>query len=409
MNGEIWGKDYRVRIARNGRDGEVIYEEAGRALSFYWAFGGGDIVTYIAVGDPDEWRAEHPWAADRREEIIARIGAEVIRQRAPSCRAELDATGRHLNIITDAAPIAPAPPLRQAAAVNFVWRLNKAKSRMSIIILALVLIAGAALVAGRSALTIKTTGTPVGASARAGDYIVTPISRLEPYVPSLDRNHARDRYSVGLLIHSARDGGARRFVAVSEGLSGGDAAKVRISGASGDLVFLDGPESAVIDAGAARILDPATAQRAPAPPRPKGAEALAALGPADRRLEGLLAAPGEAGAPAFPEADDIHNPLFLRAAPYGEALRLAGGDSLVIFHTEPYRAGVVLLARVNAAGETLWRTETALGRVEEALPDSVRPAFIGVRPRVEGKVPEPLLVVIDAETGKAATHSLLVE
>jgi hypothetical protein len=400
---------WRVRIVENGRDGEVVYEEGGRALSFYWAFGAGDVVTSVAVGDLGEWRANHPQAADRREEIIARIGAEVIRQRAPSCRAEIDAAGRHLNIIRDGAPLAPTPAPKQAAAADFVWRLNKAKSQMSMIVLVLALIAGAALVAERSVLTIRTTGTPIGASARAGDYIVTPISRLEPYVPSLDRNHARDRYSVGLLIHSARDGGQRRFVAVSEGLSGGDAAKVWIAGASGDLVFLDGPQSVVIDARAARLLDPAAARAAPTPPRARGVEALAALSSAERRLEGLLAAPGEAGAPAFPEADGVHNAAFLRAASHADALRLEGGDSLALFHSEPYRAGFVSLARISAAGDVVWRTQTALGRVEEALPDPFRPALIGVRPRIEGEVPEPLLVVIDAQTGQAATHALLVE
>ncbi len=86
-----------------------------------------------------------------------------------------------------------------------------------------------------------------------------------------------------------------------------------------------------------------------------------------------------------------------------------GWDSLVIFHTQPYRAGAVAAARVTAAGAIVWRTETALGRVEEALPDPDHPAFIGARPRIKGKVPEPLLVVIDRKTGEAATHSLLVE
>ncbi len=409
MNAKGPPANYRVRIVENGRDGEVIYEEAGRALSFYWTFGAGAVVTSIAVGNAAEWRRDHSWAADRRDEIIARIGAEVIRRRAPSCRAEIDETGRHLNILADGAPAAPGPAPARTAAADFVWRLNKAKSKMSMIVLVLALVAGAALLAGRSALTIKTTGTPIGVSARAGDFIVTPISRLEPYIPSPDRNHGRDRYATGLLIHSARDAGARRYVAVSEGMSGGDAAKLRIAGVNGDLVFLDGPQSAVVEAASARLMDADAAQDAPAPPRPKGAEALEALHPAERRLEGFLAAPGEAGAPALAVADGAHNPFFLRAAAHGDALRLQGGDSLVIFHTAPYRAGVVVIARVNAAGEFRWRTETALGRLDEALPDPARPAFIGARPRVEGKVPEPLLVVIDAQTGKAATHSLLVE
>lgn len=408
MNEKSARGGWRVRIVENGRDGDVIYEEAGRTLSFYWAFGAGDVVTSVAVGDAGEWRANHPWAADRREEIITRIGAELIRQRAPSCRAELDATGRHLNIITDGAPLAPAPAPKQAAAADFVWRLNKAKSQMSMIVLVAVLIGGAVLVAGRELLTIKTIGTPIGASARAGDFIVTPISRLEPYVPSPNRDHARDRNSIGLLIHSARDEGLRRYVPVAEGRSGSDSANIRIDAVAGDLVWFNAPEERIIDVRAARILSDADAERTAPPPRPAGVEALFRLATAERRLESLLAAPGEEGAPA-PRADaDRFGAAYLRAAPHQGALSL-GGDNLLVYWSKRYREGLMTVARVDAAGEIGWRTETDLGRLDEALPDQERPAFIGARPRIEGRVAEPLLVVIDAQTGRAVTHSLLVE
>lgn len=400
----------KVRIVENGRDGDVLYEEGGRTLSFYWAFGAGDVVTSISVGDVAEWRRDHPWAADRRDEIIARVAAETIRQRAPTCRAEIDETGRFLLLKAPPGGAAPNPlDEKRAKSADFFWRLNKLKGQMAIMVLILTLVAGGLLVAGRATLTIKTTGTPIGASARTGDFIATPISRLEPYVPSLDRNHARDRYSIGMLIHSARDAAHRRHVKIAEGQTGSDIAKTRISGVSGDLVWIDGPDSVVIDAGAARVLTAEEAQRAPAPPRPVGAEALAALATAERRLEGLLAAPGEDGAPVSPDADDIHSPAFLRAESYGEALLLDGGDFLRIHNTRPYREGYVVASRVTAAGEIVWRIETELGRVEEALPDPAYPALVGARPRQEGKVPEPLLVIIDAATGTATTHSLLVQ
>lgn len=403
-------RPYKVRIIENGRDGDVVYEEGGRELSFYWAFGAGDVVTSISVGDAAEWRRDHAWAADRRDEIIARVAAEAIRQRAPTCRAEIDETGRFLNLIADRTRGAAAVsgPTSQQRASDFFWRLNRLKRQMAITVLILTLVAGGLLVAGRALFTIKTTGTPIGASARAGDFIATPIGRLEPYVPSLDRNHSRDRYSTGLLIHAVRDAGHRRYVGVAEGQTGGDAAKARIDGVAGDYVWFDAPKSVVVAASAARILSAEEAQRAPAPPPLAGADALARLATAERRLEGLLAAPGEDGAPASAAGDDIHNPAFLRAKSYGEALLLEGGDFLRIHNTKRYREGLVVASRVTAAGDIVWRIETELGRVEEVLPDAAFPALLGGRPREEGKVPEPLLVIIDAEAGTAATHSLLV-
>lgn len=412
--------EWRVRIVEHGRDGEVIYEEGGRALSFYWEFGGGNVVTSVSVGDDAEWRAHHGWAADRRAEIIARVTGEVIRQRAPTCRGEMDASGRFLNFIADDAPSpqggsgAGAEGSGQsrgpkAAATDFVWRLNQVKSRMAGLVLILTILAGAGLLAGRTLFTVKTTGTPAGASARAGEFIATPIGRLEPYVPSLDRNHGRDRYSMILLIHSVRDATNRRIVRVAGGLTGSDLAKSRIAGVAGSLVWFDAPETVVIDAETSHRLSAEDAARAPQPPRPVGAEALAALASAEMRLEGLLAEPGEAGAPRLPAGDDaMFNGAYLRGAAHREALALDGGDFLLVYHTKRYREGVVAVARVNAAGEIVWRAKTPLGRIEEALPDPARPALIGVGPREEGKVPEPLLVVIDASTGSIVSHALLV-
>jgi hypothetical protein len=280
---------------------------------------------------------------------------------------------------------------------------------MSTILLILTLFAGGAVLAGRTLFTIKTTGTPAGASARAGELIATPISRLEPYVPSLDRNHGRDRYTIGLLIHSAFDSGARRYVPVAQGKTGSDSVNVRISGVVGERVWFDAPETVVVDTRTARVLSPSDAAAAGDPPRPKGAEALAALATADRRLEALLAEPGEDGAPTPRVEGELFNAAYLRAAPHQGILAFDGGDHLMVYWTQRYREGPLVAARVNSAGEIVWRTETELGQLDEVLSDAERPAFVGARPRVEGKVAEPLLVVLDAETGAAATHSLLVE
>jgi hypothetical protein len=63
---------------------------------------------------------------------------------------------------------------------------------------------------------------------------------------------------------------------------------------------------------------------------------------------------------------------------------------------------------VSPEGAIVWRVETAIGALNEALPDPARPALIGARPREEGKVPEPLLVILESRNGGADTHSLLI-
>ena len=47
-------------------------------LSFYWEFGGGDSVAIVTVGDAAEWRERHPWATERRAEILRYVGDELI-------------------------------------------------------------------------------------------------------------------------------------------------------------------------------------------------------------------------------------------------------------------------------------------------------------------------------------------
>ena len=83
-------KDWRVDIKENGRCGSVSYQESAGCISFRWEFGGGDTVAIIYFEDETAWRTKHPWVAGRRTEILQRVADEVIRQKAHSCRAEMD-------------------------------------------------------------------------------------------------------------------------------------------------------------------------------------------------------------------------------------------------------------------------------------------------------------------------------
>ena len=88
-----------VTITEGGRTGAVIYHEGAGRLSFWWEFGGGDVVAIVNVGDEEEWRAKYPWAAGRRAEILGFVAAEVIRQKAPTCRAEIQRANGFLLVI----------------------------------------------------------------------------------------------------------------------------------------------------------------------------------------------------------------------------------------------------------------------------------------------------------------------
>ncbi len=75
---------WEVRIITKGRYGAIEYVEDGQTCQFYWEFGGGDALAIITVPTPGAWDTEVPWAKGRREEILDRVAAETVRQRAPS-------------------------------------------------------------------------------------------------------------------------------------------------------------------------------------------------------------------------------------------------------------------------------------------------------------------------------------
>lgn len=81
---------WRVEIRENGRSGSVNYHEAGDKISCYREFRGGDTVASISIGDSSEWDTRHPWAAGRRRQVLERIAAEVVRQKAPTCSALIE-------------------------------------------------------------------------------------------------------------------------------------------------------------------------------------------------------------------------------------------------------------------------------------------------------------------------------
>ena len=91
-------KDWSVEIVQSGRSGSVNYHEPSGSISFYWEFGGGDVVAIISVGDPAAWNSRYSWAAERRREILERVAREVVLQKAPTCRADIDDGSEYIYI-----------------------------------------------------------------------------------------------------------------------------------------------------------------------------------------------------------------------------------------------------------------------------------------------------------------------
>ncbi len=80
----------RVTITEEGRSGSVVYEEEGQRIGGWWEFAGGDAIAIVNMGSAEEWRHGQAWAVERRSGILRFVAAEVVRQKAGGCRAEID-------------------------------------------------------------------------------------------------------------------------------------------------------------------------------------------------------------------------------------------------------------------------------------------------------------------------------
>lgn len=88
----------KVTITEEGRSGSVRYESEGRRITGWWEFAGGDAVAIVSMGSASEWQHGHPWAMERRAEILRFVGEEVVRQKASGCRAVIDEEGGWITI-----------------------------------------------------------------------------------------------------------------------------------------------------------------------------------------------------------------------------------------------------------------------------------------------------------------------
>jgi hypothetical protein len=73
----------QVEIITSGGGGSIVYREGSHTVDFGWEFAMPPAVALLFGPSALQWQHTMPWAADRRAEIFATVGEEVVRQKAP--------------------------------------------------------------------------------------------------------------------------------------------------------------------------------------------------------------------------------------------------------------------------------------------------------------------------------------
>jgi len=347
------------------------------------------------------------------------------------------------------------------SASAWVFRLSTLRMKFGLLLLLGSLIAGALLWIKQTVFSIDPgKGTPIGYSLRTAGHIATLIQTLEPYTPSLHRNPDQDRYRISLFL-APLDGGQPLHLSIRSGLAGSTASQSRILGSDGRVLWFDVAGLGGLDLETMELLPAADVARVdarsiprpwgpfPFPPKPETYLAAGLLtGPltwlglhaepeaardfkpggwlkpvvqADparqlrRFYRGSLAAdpavPGRLRIESMQplSAATYFSAAFLRPSSSAVPLRLADpAGSIMVFTSAPGLEGTTVVARVDDGGQVLWQVDTGIDRfkLEQILLGENSAVFVGTRPPVPDKVSEPLLVIVDYATGKAATHSL---
>jgi len=107
--------------------------------------------------------------------------------------------------------------------------------------------------------------------------------------------------------------------------------------------------------------------------------------------------------------DEYFNAAFIRSSPEAQPIRLSSPDGFLMAYTASSAyAATVMVARVTVEGQVIWKADTGLHRflLKQILSDEAFPAFVGTSPPVPDKVSEPMLVIINTQTGNVLATSL---
>ncbi len=337
------------------------------------------------------------------------------------------------------------------------------KTKLMIILAVIVLALAAAAFAVKTLFSISPpNGSPVGPSLRAGTHIATLIQTLEPYMVSLHRNPANDRYRVGLFLQPVDGRTPSRLIPIGKGFQAAQLGLIRLIDFDVVVVWFDVTGLGGVEVQSGKLVPAADTQsfKASAANRDRGgarqhfdskpeSHLAPSAFPTTTEWLGLIS-PRDAGrsykqgswvrrgtraedakevrqfykgtlgpAPQWSAhellsitpvpAEGFLNTAFVCDGPDTEAIRLSGPDGfLMVYTSEPGLKGTLVVARADTSGQLAWKVDTGLDRflLRQILPDARFIAFVGTRLPVQDKVSEPLLVVIDTQSGAVSTTSL---
>lgn len=343
----------------------------------------------------------------------------------------------------------------QARARAFYDRYQRLRRRVALAVGIFALLAAGAYYLFTTMFSIQPgAGVPFGLCVRTDRHVATWVQRLEAYVPSLHRDAGEDRYTLSVLLLPL-EGGPERLVEVHRGLRPSEFGLARILGSDGTRLWVEAVGTSSID------LHSGAVGRADAPPPALRGQPTGRLQPnLDANLAagylldaqhwlGVLAAaeversygprqfvrrvvPATAGKHARRfqladvevdssgqyhriariaelRADDYQEAAFLRQDARSEPFRLQDpSGAVLLFTATPALGGTLVVARSTDDGRLLWRQDTGLDRfaLQQILPGAAATVFVGTRPRQPDRVPEPLAVVVEHQTGAMRAFSL---
>lgn len=434
-----------VTIVEHGRDGTVRYAQGGRTIDGYWEFGGGDVVTIVQMGSRDDWARSHGWAVASRASILQIVAGEAIRQRAPTCVATIDQETGVILLRRRPGTAQEGPSARAVAqekAAGFVRRYADIRSMAAWVVLAIAALAGGIMWFGNKTQSVaQGHGVPLNECVRFGDPspggIACLIQRTDPQLPNWTGRGGGETVSASVLIVPL-DGSPPRHVPAVSGLAPSSLSLARIMGCDGQTLWFDvaglyGVRLAngglvtpkdlqeanpsldpswwddqrnmdVVDGrlhvmrrdrSAALDVDPATLSATPAPPKPSKAR-LSRTAPDDFLTD------------ARGVASTFRNPAYVRSDAQGKQAQLKSPAGVLMVHEASLAEGTLMVSRMDASGQAVWTANTGLDRstLQQILPGENAVAFVGTAPAVPGHLSEPMVVLVENETGRVLHHTL---
>lgn len=334
-------------------------------------------------------------------------------------------------------------------------RYRSLRMKLALFVGGAALLFSAILWFGKKMLAVApASGVPLGECVRTDAHIASLIQSTDPHLPEITGRGGNTTTSISLLLIPL-DGGEPKKIPIAEGLTSNQYALAKILGSDGTTLWFDVNGIGGVDVQRMELLEPADV-RDPYVPESKWPFAIS---PDSYLAAGFIAAPGQwyglhgaeeaqgefapkkfvrrvvaqedrkrmrrfhRGTLDAPVDDKYHqirsldpineaeyfNAAFLRMDDASEPLRLADPDGALMIHTSaPGLQGTTVISRVDLNGNLLWSVDTEIDRFQlsQILPGKDAFAFVGTRVPVEGKLSEPLVVVVDNHTGRLTSHSL---